>query len=77
MEYEFLINLAKQYPVVGSVLMGLGALVVVGQCVVVITPTKKDDEAWEKIKAFPIVGHLISALANFAPIQKKEPPSLL
>jgi hypothetical protein len=63
--------LVAKFPIVGLVLSVLGALVVVGQVVVVATPSKEDDAAWEKIKSYPIIGPLVSALALFAPFQKK------
>lgn len=63
--------LAAQFPLMGSVLVILGLLVVVGQAVVVITPSKKDDEAWAKLKALPLIGPLLDALSAFAPLQKK------
>lgn len=58
-------------PAVLIVLQILGALLVIGQVVVVLTPTKADDQAWDKIKAVPLLGSLISALVEFAPLQKK------
>jgi len=58
-------------PAVLIVLQILGALLVVGQCVVVMTPTKADDEAWDKIKGIPLLGSILSALVEFAPLQKK------
>lgn len=63
--------LAKLHPIVPVVFAILGMLVVVGQTVVWMTPSKADDEAWEKIKKVPVLGNIISALANFAPLQKK------
>lgn len=66
-----IVLLAGKYPIVMLIAMALGALVVFGQAIVVLTPTKKDDEAWEKIKSIPLVGQIVAALANFAPIQKK------
>jgi hypothetical protein len=63
--------LAAKFPIVTLIAAVLGMLVVVGQAVVVMTPSKADDEKWEQIKAMPIIGQLISALVNFAPIQKK------
>lgn len=63
--------LVVQFPLVGLILALLGALVVIGQAVVVMTPSTDDDVAWEKIKAMPLIGALIAALVSFAPIQKK------
>lgn len=63
--------LVVQFPVLGLILAGLGALVVTGQAIVLITPSKADDAAWEKLKAIPLVGQIVSVLVNFAPIQKK------
>lgn len=50
----------------------LGGLVVIGGAVVSATPSKSDDKAWDKIKKYPLVGPLLSILANFSPIQKKK-----
>lgn len=71
MEFSFIQMLAGLHPAIPVVFAILGILVIVGQAVVVMTPSKKDDEAWEKIKAIPVLGGVLSGLANFAPIQKK------
>jgi len=71
MELSFLQMLASLHPAVPIVLAVLGVLVVVGQAVVALTPSKSDDLAWEKIKQVPILGAVLSALASFAPLQKK------
>lgn len=71
MDISLLLGLAAQYPKVMLLLQFLGILVVVGQVVVVLTPSKKDDEAWDALKAKPVIGSLLSAIASFAPIQKK------
>lgn len=63
--------LIGKWPVVGVILSALGGLVVVGQAIVAITPSQKDDEAWDKIKALPIIGPIVAVLSSFAPIQKK------
>jgi hypothetical protein len=67
----FLEILMGQAGWVGAVLAWLGVLVVLGQGVVVVTPTKKDDAVMAKIFGIPFVGPLIRAIASFAPIQKK------
>lgn len=64
---SFLTDIAATVPWLGYALMALGTLVVVAQAVVVITPTKKDDEFLKK----SIVSKLIDILSNFAPIKKK------
>lgn len=56
----------------GAALGWLGVLVVLGQGVVLMTPTKKDDEALAKAHKIPVLGDLLKAIAAFAPIQKKE-----
>jgi hypothetical protein len=66
-----IVLLAGKYPMVAGVLALLGILVVVGQVVVVLTPTKKDDEALAKWEQIPFVGSLLKVIAKFAPIQKK------
>lgn len=58
-------------PWVAMVLVIVGSLIVVAEAVVVITPTLEDDEAWAKIKAIPVLGGFIAAIAKLAPIQKK------
>ena len=72
MEFEALIvMLAGKFPIVTLIASVLGMLVIVGQAVVMITPSKKDDEALAKFEAMPIVGPSLVALKKFAPIQKK------
>jgi hypothetical protein len=63
--------LIGKWPIFGIILSVLGALVVVGQTFVAITPSQNDDAAWEKLKAMPVIGQIISLLSSFAPIQKK------
>lgn len=66
-----LVMVAQKFPLVAAGLGMLGSAVVLGQIIVVATPTKKDDEAWAKIKAVPVLGALLDAMTNFAVIQKK------
>lgn len=68
---QVLTQFSSAYPWVHLSLTVLGSLVVVGQVIVPLTPTKKDDEAWEKIKSFPVVGQVLAALENFAVFRKK------
>lgn len=63
--------LAATWPFIQPALIWLGLLVVAGQVVVLLTPTKKDDAAWAKLHAIPVLGRLLAALAAFAPIQRK------
>ena len=37
----------------------------------VATPSKADDDAWDKLMAIPFLGAALKALTNFAVIQKK------
>lgn len=72
MEYsEIIAMLAGKYPMIGLGLMALGALVVVGQAIVVMTPSKSDDAYLEGLMGKPFIGKILAALAAFAPIQKK------
>ena len=71
-----LLGLVAIYPVVGVVLGVLGALVVIGQAYVAITPTQTDDAWFVSLESIPILGILIVAVRNFAPIQRREPPKL-
>lgn len=66
-----LVVLAGLHPAVAWVLMGLGALVVIGMAVVAITPSQADDAWVEKVKSVPVLGQLLLALQSFSPIQKK------
>ncbi len=63
--------LAVKFPIVALVLGVLGVLVVAGQAIVVITPSKSDDEFWDRLKKIPVLGLIIAAVADFAPIQRK------
>lgn len=68
---EVVMKLVGFSPVVALIVGILGTLVVIAQVIIPLTPTKKDDEAWEKIKGIPVLGQLLSILTNFAVIQKK------
>jgi len=71
MELSIISGLVAQFPWLASVAMILGSLVVIGQIVVSLTPSKADDEAWAKIMNIPLLGAVLQALTNFAVIQKK------
>ena len=62
--------LIEKYPVAGTVLAVLGVLVVVAQVVVVITPTKKDDEKLQELMGKSWFKGLFEFLKSFAPFQK-------
>lgn len=65
-----LLQLSEMWPMAKNVLVMLGSLVVIGQVVVVVTPTKKDDEKLEELKK-GFFGVVINMLSKFAVIQKK------
>jgi hypothetical protein len=72
MELDVILDLiVKQFPAISGVLIILGSLVVLGQIVVVFTPSTKDDAAWAKIEAMPVIGMLLKAVTKFSIIQKK------
>lgn len=68
---KFLADLALKAPWVPIVLGSLGALVVVAQMVVVITPSKKDDEILGKIESNSVGKFFLDLLLKFAPFPKK------
>lgn len=59
-------------PVVGYVLMGLGALVVVAASYVKMTPNKDDDALFAKLENTPILGAVLKALVALSPIKRKD-----
>lgn len=72
MDISILFNyLAGLNPVIPIGLGIAGGIVMLAQGVVLLTPSKKDDEAWAKIKAVPILGAALDALTAFAPFKKK------
>lgn len=58
--------------IIQLILMGLGALVVMGYTYIKITPTQDDDAWWAKMEGIPILGGFMKWLVKFAPIQRKE-----
>lgn len=70
-------DLIGKFPVVSTVLLILGALVVLAQVVVVLTPTKKDDEILDKIQKNSIGGAVLDLLKSFSPFQKKPEGGLV
>lgn len=68
---QLLLALVSAWPVAKYILMGLGVLVIAAQIIIPLTPSTSDDAAWAKIQAYPIVGSLLKAFLNFAPIHKK------
>lgn len=72
MEFDAILALLTgKFPIVSLILAGLGTLVVLGQAVVLMTPSPKDDEAVAKIFTIPLLGPVLSVIAKFAVIQKK------
>lgn len=63
--------LVGMHPAMAIVLAALGALVVVGQAYVAITPSQDDDAWYAKLEEKPVVGALLKAVKAFAPIQRK------
>ena len=61
-------------PVAGYIIMALGALVVLGQMYIAITPTQKDDIWYASLEEKPVIGWILKQLAKFAPIGRKELP---
>ena len=59
------------HPAIPIALAGLGTLVVLGQTVVLLTPSKADDAWLAKLDSVPLLGSLLKALRSFAPLQKK------
>lgn len=68
---ELVMKLVSLSPVAALIVGILGTLVVIAQVIIPMTPSKSDDAAWDKVKSVPVLGALISALTNFAVIQKK------
>ncbi|HUR99053.1 MAG TPA: hypothetical protein VMZ26_13385 [Pyrinomonadaceae bacterium] len=72
MDFDLILQLLLGYlPAAKLILEFLGLLVIVGQGVVLLTPSKKDDEFEIALLSKPIVGPLLKSLMKFAPIQKK------
>jgi hypothetical protein len=63
--------LVTQVPALTSILVALGSLVVLGQVVVILTPSKKDELAYAKLMSTPIIGPLLLVASKFSIIQKK------
>lgn len=59
-------------PVLKTVLVVLGSLVVVATVLVKITPSQEDDALLVKLKAVPILGALLTALEKFSVLSRKE-----
>lgn len=72
MDFDMILPmLVAKFPILAGIFLVLGLLVVLAQVIIPLTPSKKDDAAWDKIKQIPVLGSVISALVAFAPIQKK------
>ena len=69
-EWEWLTSLANTYPWLMLALSAIGTMVIIGQVIVPLTPTKKDDIFLEKAKA-SFWWKIVDAITFFAPIKKK------
>lgn len=74
MDFAKLVEIVKMYaPMSGQyVLMGLGALVVLGRAYVMMTPSKDDDQWLQKLEDKAGVGHMLKMLVAFSPVQRKD-----
>lgn len=70
-DFLFLKQFLDSVPFLKTSFVVLGCVVVIAQVVVALTPTKKDDAAWDKIHSIPLLGKFLDALTKFAPLQKK------
>jgi len=59
-------------PWASTVLMGLGAIVVIGTVIDSVIPDEKDGGFMKKAFALPLVGTLLLALKKFSPLNVKE-----
>ncbi len=62
--------LIGKYPVAGIVLSSVGVLVFVAQMVVLVTPSKKDDEKLDELMKKSWFAGLVDFFKSFAPFQK-------
>ncbi len=62
--------LIGKYPVAGIVLSSIGVLVFVAQMVVLVTPSKKDDEKLDELMKKSWFAGLVDFFKSFAPFQK-------
>lgn len=67
---KIILNIAQASPIAIMILSLLGSMVVLGQTIVLITPTKKDDVFLEKSRK-GILGMFIKLFESFAVIKKK------
>lgn len=68
---QLVTQLAGQFPWILLALTILGSLVVVGQGIVLITPTKRDDEILNQFEKNAFGGFILTFLKKFAVFQKK------
>jgi hypothetical protein len=66
-----ILNLIAKFPKIGTVLIFLGAIIVVGKAIIDMTPTSEDDEWYEVINKNPITGRVLRFISQFAPLQPK------
>lgn len=68
--YELITKFAPD--IIKYILMGLGALVVMGYSYIKVTPNQ-DDDAWlQKLEGKPIIGFALKLLVKFSPVVRKE-----
>lgn len=69
---NYLVELAKQYPLAVLVLSILGSLDTIATVVVWLTKSKKDDEKLKELKEHKIYGPIFKALETFSFIELKK-----
>jgi len=67
-----ILSFIAKYPTLGTVLLFLGAIIVIAKAIIDMTPTKEDDEWYDVIHRHPIMGRVLKFVAQFAPLQPKE-----
>lgn len=67
-----ILSLIAKFPKLGTVLIFLGAILVIGKVIIDMTPTREDDEWYDLINKHPISGRLVRFISQFAPIQPRS-----
>lgn len=68
---QFILDFISKYPMITMVLGILGTLMVAAQAIVLITPTKKDDEFVDGLMKKAFIKKIFDLLISFAPFKKK------
>jgi len=69
---QWIIDLVNASPVAATFVGIVGSMVFVCSYIILLTPTKSDDDWWTRLHGVPILGALLTVLERFSVFKRRE-----